>query len=233
MEGLKIACLYSLGCPELKRMKAQELIFDFIKNPRPEKIPQVKEILEKLDPFLFYQVIGLQNGISDFFEEEVVRAYWLGNDFLRPTTKKDIESLLVQQINFRSHQPHLRKLLDLVGRKPHHNFETLWAIKRIRRDQKLLPGFLENLYNCLVRPGQVVYVGKWIFEVETRLIAFKGGEITLEDSREIIHRQFVKNIKKGDFVSIHLWNAREKIQKETAENLLKITEEAISFFQKG
>lgn len=231
MKGLQVACLYSLGCPELKRMKAQKHIFDFIENPQREKFPLIKEFLEELEPFLFYQLIGLQNDITDFFHEDVVRAYWLGNSLSKPLTKKDIDRFLSQKRNFEHHRFHLIKILELVGGRAHHNFESLWLIKGMERGRRFPPKFLENLNDCLMRAGEVIEIGKLSLKVKTKSIGFSNQGFILEDSRERTYGGLVKEIEKGNFISIHLGMAREKIQRETAENLLKITEETISFFK--
>lgn len=229
MEGLKIACLYSFGCPELEGMRTKELIFDFIKNPRKDKSHLVKETLQKLEPFLFYQLIGLQNNISEPFSEDVVRAYWLGNWLLKPLTTEDIERFVSQRGNIEHHRLRLIKTLELVGGKPHHNFEILWLIKKIRRNQRLSSKFLDNLNNCLIRAARVTEIKELTLKVKTKSIVLKGQEITLEDSIEKISRGFVREIKKGDLVSIHLGIARENIERGTAENLSEIVKEAISF----
>lgn len=233
MKGLRVACLYSVGCPELKRMKAKkkQIIYDFLRNPKGDKSPSVKEILEKLEPFLFYKLISFQNDITDPFNEDIVRSYWLGNPLLKPIAKENVARLLFSEESQEHHQLRLMKILNLVGGKPHHNFETLWLIKGIKAGRGFPLKFLGNLNNCLVRAGKVIYTGKLISEVKTKSIVFQNRKITLEDSIESLQGSFVKNLEEEDFISIHLGMAREKIQRETAENLLKITEEAISFFK--
>jgi len=230
MEGVRIACLYSYGCPELEKIQKQNVVLDFIKNPQDNKCSLVKETLKGLNPFLFYQLIGLQNDIEDPFEEKVVRTYWLGGGFLKTITKKDVQNLLAQK-NLQIHSLHLTRISDLINGKAHHNFETILLLKGIRDFQKLTREFIEKLNDCLVRAGKVISVGHWAFKVRTKSISFKKGEIVFEDSLELIPFDLLREIKTGDFISIHLCRAREKIGKETAENLIEITKEAISFFQ--
>lgn len=231
MRGFQTSCLYSFGCPELKKMESEKIILDFIKNPKKENIPSIKEILEKIEPFLFYQLIGLQNGIVDPFNEDIVSAYWLGNSLLKPITRGDINNFLSQKRNFGYHQLHLIKILGLIGGKPHHNFGTLWLAKGIKNNQRSPPKFLENLNNCFIRIGRVIEIEKLKLKAEIGSIVFQGKEIVLDSSIEEVNRGFIEKIERGNLISIHLGMAREKIQRETAENLSKITKEATSFFK--
>ena len=231
MEGLRIACLYSLNCPELlKEPGAQKIVFEFIKNPEKEKTPLVKEILEKLEPFIFYQLIALQNGITDPFEENVVRAYWLGNNLLKTITKRDARNFFNLGFSFEHHKLTLIKILDLVGGKPHHNWETLWLIKKVKRKLGLPREFLVNLDNCLITAGEIVYAGGDTLQVKTKELSLERGKIVLRNAMPLIGRGLDK-VKERDFVSIHLLQAREKISRNCAKNLIEITKEAIEFFK--
>lgn len=230
MEGLRIACLYSLNCPELlKEPEAQKIVFEFIKHPEKEKTHLVKEILEKLEPFIFYQLIALQNDITDPFAEDVVRVYWLGNNLFKTITKRDVSNLFTS-ILVEHHKLKLIKILDLIGGKPHHNWETLWLIKKVKMKQGLSREFLVNLDNCLITAGEIVYAGETTLQVKTKQISLKNGKIILKDAMPLIGQSLDK-VREGDFVSIHLLQAREKISRERAENLIRITKEAISFFE--
>lgn len=230
MEGLWVACLYSSNCSALlKEKKFQKNILDFIKHPKEKDVALVKKILEQLDPFIFYLLIATQNEIFDPFAEEVVRAYWLGNDFLRTITPIDIRRFLA--LDFISHHNKIKLLrfLDLIDEKPHHNWQTICLIKKnIKREQKISEELLASLDNCLVKAGEVIWVGKKIVRVKTKKLSLKANEIVLEDNIATIERGVYK-IKEGDLVSVHLSQTKEKINEATFYNLLRITQEAISF----
>ena len=76
--SLWLAALYTYGCPELEKKEAKK-IFKFIKDPKKEK--DVVKILAKLEPWVWYQVIGRKNNLF-FLSPEVIEAYWLGSEDL-------------------------------------------------------------------------------------------------------------------------------------------------------
>jgi hydrogenase maturation factor len=64
------------------------------------------------------------------------------------------------------------------------------------------------------------------------LVVWQGEEIFLQEMLKRVEQGFVKKLRKGDYVSLHLGIAREKISAEMAKNLMKITQEALEFFEK-
>ncbi len=227
MEGLRIACLYSFSCPELKKAKEKKTILEFAKEPQFEKAPKAREILIKLEPFFFYQFIAHQNKISDPFNERVVRAYWLGNEFLKRVTKEEIKTFTLLKKEITHKKITALKLLELINGKPHHNFETLWLIKK---NQFLTERILQEITDCLVRPGKIIKQERNILFLETFRLNLEEKKIVLKKEICKVDQGFLKDPKKEHLVAIHLSRAREKISKETFQNLLKITKEAISFW---
>jgi hypothetical protein len=220
--------LYSFSCPELKTEREKKIILEFAKNPQCEKVSKVREILVKLEPFFFYQFIAHQNKISDPFNERVVRAYWLGNKFLKKIAKEQIKTFALLKREITHRKLTALKLLELINGKAHHNFETLWLIKR---NQFLSEKILGEITDCLIRPGEIIKPGKNVLFVRTYELAFKKGKkIVLRETKIKIKQGFLRNPRENQLITIHLSKAREKISKETFQNLLKITKEAISFF---
>lgn len=218
--GEQLASLYSFGCLELKQLRqtgAEELIFNFINNPEKKQIPFVKTILEKLEPFVYYRLIGKMNDINNPFDFKVVKAYWLGNDLLRPIKREDFENILSnQQV----------KLLDLINAKLHHNFTALWVLKKTKK----IP--IEKIDECIIKPGRVIEVKEESILVETKKLSLKEEKICPQDFKQEISSEFLKGcVSINDWVSIHFGIARQKISQEAAENLYKITEEAILFYR--
>lgn len=234
MEGVWISTKYSWGCPELTKMGAQSLIFKFVRSPTQGKLAVVIAYLERLEPFLYYQLIGMANNIADPFDERIIRAFWLGNDLLKPVTKKDIESFLSKRKDLGVHSLPLIKIMDLIGGKPNHNFEILWLLKDKKPNQILRAKFLEDIINkCLVRAGEIIEIKRPGLVVKTIAVNAEKKEIVLKERTEKISFGFMGQLRKGDIISVHLGTAREIIERETSKNLLKITEEALTFFQKG
>lgn len=217
MEGLKIASLYSYGCPDLKIIGAEKFIFNFLENPEKSKLPLVKAVLEKIEPSLFYRLIGKMNSIDSPFNLKAVRAHWLGNNLLRPIKSEDIKG--ISKIPF-------VKLYDFIGGKAHHNFSVIWSTKKTEN----IP--IEKVDECLVKPGKVIEVKEKTILVETKQLFSEKKKIYFEDSTEEISREVFRGlIGFDDWVSIHFGVAREKISRNCAQNLIEITKEAISFFK--
>jgi len=225
MEGILISCLYSYGCPELRQFGTEKFIFEFLRNPEKSKLPFTRTILEKLEPYLFYYLIGKMNDLAPF-NQRVVKAHWLGNNLLRKIEKEDVQELLRERLQ--GHQTRFIKLFDLVGGKAHHNFSTLWLIKRIEN----LNLNLKIINDCLIRLGEILEIKEERFFVKTQKLALTEREIYLRDSIEEIPKFFLRRpVKFNDWISIHFGTAREKISRNEAKNLIEITKEAISFFQ--
>jgi hydrogenase maturation factor len=217
MEGILTSCLYSYGCPELRQIGAEKLFLNFLENPEKSKLPFVKDILEKLEPFIYYRLIAKMNGINSPFNSKVVKAHWLGNSLLRKIKKEDIEGFSINR---------LIKLSDLIGAKPHHNFNVLWLTKKTEK----IP--IEKIDECVIKPGKVLEVREKDILVETIKLFSEGKKIYLKEIEEEISRGFLKGfIGFDDWVSIHFRSAREKISRNCAQNLIALTKEAIEFFK--
>jgi len=217
MEGILTACLYSYGCPELKQIGAEKLFLNFLENPEKSKLPFVKDILEKLEPFIYYRLIAKMNGINSPFNLKVVKAYWLGDGLLRTMKKEDIEDFSINR---------LIKLSDLIGAKPHHNFNILWLTKKTEK----IP--IEKIDECIIKPGKVLEVREKDILVRTIKLFSEGKKICLKEVEEEISKGFLRGfIGFDDWVSIHFRSAREKISRNCAQNLIALTKEAIEFFK--
>ncbi len=217
MEGLKIASLYSLGCPELRQIGAENFILNFLKNPERSKTLFVKDILKKLEPFVYYRLLAKKNGISNPFNKNVVKAHWLGNNLLKPLEEKDLND--ISSVYF-------LKLSDLIGAKPHHNFSVFWSAKRTDK----IP--IEKIDECLIKSGKVIEIKEKTILVETVKLCLNKKEIFLQETKEEISKGFLRGfVGFDDLVSIHFQQAREKISRNCAQNLIEITKEAINFFK--
>jgi hypothetical protein len=217
MEGILTSCLYSYGCPELKQIGVEKLFLNFLENPEKSKLPFVEDILEKLEPFIYYRLIAKMNGINSPFNSKVVKAYWLGNGLLRTIKKEDIEDFSINR---------LIKLSDLIGAKPHHNFNVIWLTKKTKN----IP--IEKVDECLIKPGKVIEIRRKTILVETMRLLVERKRIYLEDSKEEISKEILKGLVSfDDWVSIHFRSVREKISRNCAQNLIALTKEAIEFFK--
>lgn len=222
MKGEIITALYSFGCPELRQFGAENFIFGFLKDPTLPKLPQARTILERLEPYLFYQLIAKKNNLEPF-DPRVVRAHWLGNELLKEIEERDIKECFSK---ISTHDTRILKLIDLTGGLPHHNFDALWILKKVK---KITADLQKEINDCMIRVGKVIEIKNDKILVETQGIVF--DEFHLENTKEEISKFFLKEIKIGDYVSIHFGKARERITASIAKNLTRISQEALSFFR--
>ena len=88
MIDLKTACLYGLKPHELgycgpkNAAKSVGLIKRYLRGEQVDE-DKIREILLAFPAACrFYSSIASQNSVTDIFDRRVVKAYWLGNDFL-------------------------------------------------------------------------------------------------------------------------------------------------------
>jgi len=79
--GLKLAALYSYDCRKARMLKINEPLLKFIQTGENQE--NVAELLKKLTSYDWYCLIAKNNDVKDPFAEEVVRAYWAGNDLTK------------------------------------------------------------------------------------------------------------------------------------------------------
>lgn len=235
MNGLQLACSYSFGCPEIEALEERSLILDIINNPGTGKTSyrRVKALLEKLDPFLFYQLISLSAGEKRVFGKSVVLAHWLGDSALRPITAADVQAVLNRSDVIKNFEPvRLARLKGLIGGKPHHNFAVIHTLSDTIRSTSVFPrGLLINTIACLVLPAKVLKVNRKILVSLPRL-CIPGGMLSLSFMHREAEKGFVKDVMPGDFISLHLGIARQRITKRRAMDLLRTTREAVNFFNR-
>jgi len=123
MSGLRLAAVFGFYPHKLGFCGPQDpldtkTIFDFISGKSvPEQ--KVRNILERFESaFLYYKLIAKKNNIKDPFDEKVVKAYWIGNDFLEKVSHKDLENLV--------HNEFAKKDIKIPkGSVAHHSFHVL------------------------------------------------------------------------------------------------------------
>ena len=245
IRGARLGCRYSYRCNELRELDFPELETErFIltsamlwPSAMKSRLPRVLEILKKLTPYYYYQLIAFLSGRTDFFSQDIVRAYWLGNGtLLSPLTETNITAFLEQGKIPETEQVvpgPISRVRSLEGGLPHHNFDVLLRVKETR---SFTPRLLMDLNRCLIKPGLVVRFQEMaettLLHVKTIAVAEENGDLVLGEVEEFVAPGFVKRIKPGQHVALHLGWAREKIDSETAENLRALTKEALAFIQR-
>jgi hypothetical protein len=81
LEGLKLGALYSYDCGKARMLKINKILARFIATGMDPE--ETAEALKKLVSYDWYRLIARNSGITDLFSEEVVQAYWIGNDLTK------------------------------------------------------------------------------------------------------------------------------------------------------
>ncbi len=217
----------------------------------PDANRELKELIEKdgqdfalshllkqfktLFPYLRH--IAKENNISDPFNEKVVEAYWLGNEFLDRVEKRRLHNFLVDDLRVKDKlkNKEFDWLEEKIGRGavPHHSFHVLniW-------DQRGHGDHLENLERigeCIISWGMVTSVSGPEITVSTEPLVLKNGKLALGSavSKKITRRleaeYDIEQIKPGQTISIHWSQPCEVITPRQAENLKKYTLKNIAF----
>lgn len=210
MSGLRLAALYGikphlLGFCGPQGKKDKKILPNFLNN-KTTSLKEVRKILEQFEgAYPYYKFIAKKNGIKDPFNEKVVRAYWIGNNFLKKADGiKSHHSYHVLVVGSVTGRIVLKgKLLDLcrVG----------WGrvIKLKVKSQKL-----QVIYRLLVGKKKIK-LGKPVEE-----------EIDWDED-------LLQKVKIGDWVSFHWNQAVEVLSKDDRRNLEKYTKLTLDYLWKN
>jgi len=228
MQGLKVAALYSFppgrfGLCGMGEETSHEIL-DFLKGKR---VPNIKEILETFEGSLFYyKLIAKENKISDYFNEKVVRAYWIGNELLEKVRISKLREMIAKEFK----RPNLAKKLPKNSRA-HHSFHVLVS-GPIKKDLIMTEGMRDL---CKISWGKILKIEDCKLEIANLIVEYQPllKEKKWFLGRPIKRRVFwfkslLPKIKIGDFISFHWDLALEKLSKEDLENLKKYTNLSIS-----
>ncbi len=227
MSGLKVAALYSFppGRFGLCGMgeKAGDELFHFLIG---EKVPKIRKILESFEGALFYyKLIAKENKISDYFDERVIRAYWIGNELLEKVKVSKLKEMIKKDFK----KPNLAKILPDFS-KPHHSFHVLVA-GPMRKDLEMTEG-MKDL--CKISWGKILKIEDCRLQIANLEVEYqpllkeKEWFLGKPIKRKIFwYKRILPKIKVGDTVSFHWDLALEKLSKKDLKNLEKYTEFSI------
>jgi hydrogenase maturation factor len=239
MDGLKVACVYSLPSFSLgfcgpQDKKSQKTLLDFASGKSiPEK--KVRGIFEKFEAaYHYYKLIAEKNKITDPLNERVVRAFWVGNALLEKVNEDDLRNLIL--IDFC--QPGLltkaqaeKKAASIPKEAvPHHSFHVL-VLGAITGRIELKDSMLDL---CRIGWGRVAEIKSKKSKVKTLRVKYRplvlSKNISLGEGveKEINWNQnIVPKVIVGDWVSFHWASACEVLDKESVNNLELYTRNTI------
>jgi hypothetical protein len=169
------------------------------------------ELTRRFDgAYPYLKLIAHANGTDDAFDERVVEAYWVGNDWLRSVGPAEMHGHVDERFGPRVAKKDLEWLgttLDLE--RPHHNFHVFQIYRRAGLHGD--PGAtvaLSAMDSCRVSWGAVRSVDGDKLVVERRPLSLEGGLALGRPEVVRVERQldglgFVDGAEVGDVVSLH------------------------------
>lgn len=205
----------------------------------------LKEMLvefETMYPYL--RLIAEANKIVDPFDYRVVEAYWLGNELLENISMNNFYRYLVdaQHLKKKLKPAQLEKVFGKIplGAKPHHSFHVFNIPKRTGHYP--IEHTLKTMDECRIGWGKIVSLPEDIFSGDKETINFTKkievispslsvvlDKVILNQGQkksvwlEIKNKSFIKDLKVGDWVSIHWGWVCDILEKKQVDNLEKWT----------
>jgi len=220
MSGLKLAVLFGLYPNRLgfcgpREASDKDILSRWLAGERiSEEI--IRNILRGFEgAFPYYKLIAKSNNIKDPFNEKVVSAYWIGNNFLENVSIIDLRETITKEFSkkgllSKSVAEEKAKLIPATS-IPHHSFHVL-VIGSVT-GRVTLKGKLLDL--CRIRCGKVLHYINGSREVT---VCYNIGD--LAQHVVSLDSNLVGSVNKGDFVAIH-WGNVVKVLNSIDVALLK------------
>ena len=223
MQGLKVAALYSFppgrfGLCGMGEELSHEIL-DFLKG---EKVLRIKKILETFEgSLLYYKLIARENKISDYFDQKVVKAYWIGNELLEKVDILKLKKMVAEKLK-------KSKLAEKLpeNSRAHHSFHVLIA-GPMRKDLVMSEG-MKDL--CKISWGKILKIESQNLKVSNLIVEYqpllkeKKWFLGKPAKRKIFwFKKILPKVKVGDFISFHWDLAVEKLSETDLKNLKKYT----------
>jgi hypothetical protein len=237
MQGIRQAIIYGLIPHELgfcgPEVKATELFMEYLAGKIGEE--KVRPVLEKFEgAYPYYELIAKSNGISDPLDDQVVEAYWIGNELLENVAVDSLKEMIRVKFSRRGllKEEIAEEKAKAVpeGAVAHHSFHVL--INGPVTGRVVLEGKLLDL--CRVGWGKVREIKgerlKIKVVVEYRpLVEEKKLRLGESVEKEINwNPEIVPAAKIGSWVSFHWNQVCEVLNEEQIKNLEKYTERILA-----
>jgi len=184
-------------------------------------------------PYLNY--ISRVNHIPDPFDEKVVEAYWIGNQYLEHVDKQSFYRHLLEDHHLKKRfgQKTFDHIAEKIGKGalPHHSFHVFNIWKRTGHDERIHT--LESMDACRISWGIVQEISGPFITIKTQPIALKNNRLVLGDvtTKKITHQldaDFdVDDLKVGGIVSMHWGVICEILSPSQLAMLKKYTQKSI------
>lgn len=235
-QGILRCARYAFMTYELKLCtpKSNQDFFAYYQSePTGRGLSLILKEFQTLYPYL--EFIARANGVKDPFNEQVIEAYWIGNQLLENITKSELYNHLTDKIGLkkRLNIKLLRQVINKIplGARPHHNFHVFNIGKRTGNLD--IMHTLNSMDLCRISWGKIKKVDLPNLEVEYQPLVLEndllglGGEVRQKILVEMNDAGFIKEPRIGQWISFHWGFACEVLNQQQVENLKKYTQESI------
>lgn len=233
LDGIVRCTRYAFGPNRLHLCgpDANKELFDYMSSKYADQ--GLENLLAKFGTMYPYlKKIADVNKIKDPFSENVVEAYWLGNELLEKIDKKQFYSHLTDGLKVKKSltAKEFRILSDKLasGAKMHHSFHVFNIWKRTGHDTSYHT--LQSMDKCRISWGEITAIDGPSINVKTKPLIFdNNGKLGLGQDTEIkifrkLYDDHMENLVVGDIISMHWDVPCEILSKRQAGHLQKYTD---------
>ena len=189
----------------------------FVNDFRSEK--NLEEAFKSFHAYKYLDLIAKENGMKPF-DEQIVRAFWIGNELLN--ISEDALRDFVENQLIPGNPERAKKLSEKLpkGILPHHTFNVLY----VQFVTDSVPRTIENFDSCCVTSAEIISISGKKARVVRNSISFDKGFVFREKEEEIdIERNGFRfdDFEQGDTVSVHWGMAIEKLDRKNSDLLQK------------
>lgn len=216
--------------------KTENLLDHLEENIADGEVFFILSQFETMYPYL--QLIARKNHFTSPFDCRAVEAYWLGNSYLKAVDVLEYQALSAEKLflDKKLKPEQLRQLKLKINRLPffpHHAFHVFNIFRRTGQDPSWQT--VETMDKCRIGWGKVKMKNEKLI-VETKILTKENGRLKLTNTllKEINinykGKQFIKNLKVGDWISFHWDYFCDILTEKQVKNLEYYTKKAIEFY---
>ncbi|MFA6587462.1 MAG: DUF6390 family protein [Patescibacteria group bacterium] len=183
-------------------------------------LTHILQKFQTLYPYL--RSIARANHIKDPFDDRVVEAYWLGNELLESVPKNQFYKHLADDLELKrkSSPKNFDELIQKLpqGARMHHSFHVFNVYKRTGHLEILHT--LESMDACRISWGKVEKIDGPKVTLKRKPLKLINQKLELAPEEDfVLHRRLEEDntfdeLKKGDLVTLHWYQACEIVQPE-------------------
>ncbi len=194
---------------------------------------------ETLFPYL--QLIARDNHIENPFDYRVVEAYWIGNSLLKNIKRYSWQSFFDEKLRLEKKlapkvYQAIKSKINRLSFLPHHAFHVLNVFKTTGRELNIQ--IIRAMDQCRIGWGKVHSYKLAVrrIRLETQQLAVSNQQLTIntpiiKEIRLDYHgKQFIRDLRVGDWVSFHWGMVCDRLTTGQIKNLEYYTQKAIDFY---